>query len=175
MLDHFNRHRIKRRAGGCRSRLEEKVGHDLDQLSLDHSYEPDRFTYTLTRKYTPDFKVGGEHPFFIEVKGWWEQTDRMKFLAVIISNPDLRIFVALQKPFQTISKSSRTTYADWCTKNGIAWCPIPIPKDFLEQWVSGLRPSCHAPAATAVMQQQSIKTDGQPASPAVKGSRRRAA
>ena len=151
MLDHFNRHRPRRRPGGCRSKLEEKVGHDFDQLQLQHSYEPDKFEYQLTRRYTPDFKVECEHPFYVEVKGWWQAEDRNKFLAVVLSNPDLPIFVALQRPFQTISKTSKTTYAAWCARWGIRWTPIPISKEFLMRWANGERCTSPVPSATAAM------------------------
>ena len=73
----------------------ESVGHDFDQLQLQHSYEPDKFEYQLTRRYTPDFKVECEHPFYVEVKGWWQAEDRNKFLAVVLSNPDLSDFRGL--------------------------------------------------------------------------------
>lgn len=166
MLDHFNRHRPRRRPGGCRSKLEEKVGHDFDQLQLKHSYEPDKFEYQLTRRYTPDFKVECEHPFYVEVKGWWQAEDRNKFLAVVLSNPDLPIFVALQRPFQTISKTSKTTYAAWCARWGIRWTPIPISKEFLMRWANGERCTSPVPSATAAMPPRSTTKAGSTASAA---------
>ena len=42
-----------------------------------------------------------------------------------------RIFVALQRPNQRLSKQSKTTLAQWCQKQGIKWSPIPIPPDFI--------------------------------------------
>lgn len=92
------------------------------------------------------FRVGNVR---IEVKGWWPPAERSKFLAVVMANPELRIFVALQRPHLTLNKKSNTTYAMWCQKYGIAWCPIPIPPDFLRQWLAGQRPTFHAPAPTA--------------------------
>ena len=38
----------------------------------------------------------------------------MKFLSVIRNNPELRIFVALQRPNQRLNKQSKTTLAQWC-------------------------------------------------------------
>lgn len=146
MLEHFNRHRPRRKPGEYRSKLEEQVGAALDNRGLAYQYESEKFRYVLHKKYTPDFRVGN---VFIEVKGWWPPAERTKFLAVMLSNPGLPIFVALQRPFATLSKKSNTTYAEWCQKHGIAWSPIPIPNDFLDQWLDGRRPTFHVPPRTA--------------------------
>ncbi|MGB0352030.1 MAG: hypothetical protein ACPGDC_08860 [Synechococcus sp.] len=142
MFEGFNRQRRRRKPGEFRSKLEQQVSAQLQQLGLPHQYETEKFRYTLTRRYTPDFKVGD---VYIEVKGWWPPEERTKFLAVVFSNPELRIFVALQRPLQAINKQSSTSYAAWCQKHGIPWCPIPIPSDFLQQWIDGQRPSFHVP------------------------------
>ena len=52
-----------------------------------------QFDYTLHRRYCPDFKIGD---VYIEVKGVVCRADEV--LSVIRNNPDLRIFVALQRP-----------------------------------------------------------------------------
>lgn len=146
VLEHFNRHRPRRKPGEYRSKLEEQVGAALDNRGLAYQYESEKFRYVLHKKYTPDFCVGN---VFIEVKGWWPPAERTKFLAVMLSNPGLPIFVALQRPFATLSKKSNTTIAEWCQKHGIAWSPIPIPNDFLDQWLDGRRPTFHVPPRTA--------------------------
>jgi hypothetical protein len=146
MLEHFNRHRPRRKPGEYRSKLEEQVGAALTKQGLDYQYESEKFRYVLHKKYTPDFRVGN---VYIEVKGWWPPAERTKFLAVMLSNPGLPIFVALQRPFATLNKKSKTTIAEWCQKHGIAWSPIPIPSDFLDQWLAGSRPTFHVPRRTA--------------------------
>lgn len=146
MLDRYNRHRQSHADRERRSRLEEQVEQALESMGYSPSYEVERFNYVLHRKYTPDFKVG---QVFIEVKGWWPPAERSKFLSVIVCNPGLPIFVALQRPYMTLSKKSKTTLAEWCTKHGIAWCPIPIPPEFMQQWATGLRPTFHVPRPTA--------------------------
>ena len=149
MLEKFNRWNRQRKNKEHRSGLEDKVEDALREQGFSPEYEKESFPYILHRKYKPDFKVGDVH---IEVKGWWPSDQRQKFLSVVINNPDLRIFVALQRPHQTLNKKSKTSYAQWATKNGIAWCPIPIPKEFLDQWLAGERPTFHAPAKTAKAQ-----------------------
>jgi hypothetical protein len=173
MLDRYNRRLRSRKDREHRSQLETDVEQALINQGYSPQYETERFSYVLHKKYTPDFKVGS---VYIEVKGWWPPPERSKFLAVILSNPGLPIFVALQRPNMTLSKQSKTTYAQWCTKHGIAWCPIPIPPDFMKQWADGFRPAFHAPDQTAKVQtqRQSAKTDLFTASPAGLGTRSQA-
>lgn len=165
MLDRYNRRLRSRRDREHRSLLEQQVEEALVRQGLAPQYETEKFGYVLHRKYTPDFKVGD---VYVEVKGWWPSAERTKFLAVIVNNPGLRIFVALQRPHQTLSKQSKTTYAQWCSRYGIAWCPIPIPPDFINQWMNGQRPTCHVPAPTvkAPTQRCHAQTDLFGASPA---------
>ena len=163
MRNRFERFNQARRDKDHRSALEDQVEKALLQQGLDPKYEPDKFDYTLHRRYCPDFKIGD---VYIEVKGWWPSCERTKFLSVIRNNPDLRIFVALQRPSQRLSKQSKTTLAGWCTKNGIAWSPIPIPPDFIDQWLNGKQPTFHAPDVKAPTPRRSTRTGRSTASPA---------
>ena len=103
MRNRFERFNATRRDKDHRSALEDQVEKALLQQGLTPKYEPDKFDYTLHRRYCPDFKIGD---VYIEVKGWWPSSERMKFLSVIRNNPELRIFVALQRPNQRLSKQS---------------------------------------------------------------------
>ena len=169
MLEKFNRWNRQRKDKEHRSGLEDQVEDALRKQGFNPEYEKESFPYILHRKYKPDFKIGDVH---VEVKGWWQSSDRQKFLSVVINNPDLKIFVALQRPHQTLNKKSKTSYAQWATKNGIAWCPIPIPKEFLDQWLQGERPTFHVPVKTvkAATGQRNTKTAASTAS-SVKGDR----
>ena len=159
-FDHFNR--TKRRSGGGprRSHLEEVVEHDLDQLGFQSSYETDTFTYTTEHRYTPDYKVLGEHPFFIEVKGWMSPEMRRNLLAAVLANPTIPLLIAFQQPNQRISKGSKTTVAQWATKYGIPWAPIPIPRDLLMSWANGQRCTSHVQPARAAMRRRSTTKAG---------------
>ena len=163
MLDRFNRFNATRKQKDHRSKLEDEVEQALLDRGLSPQYEPDKFEYTLHRKYCPDFKIGD---VYIEVKGWWPSSERMKFLSVIRNNPELKIFVALQRPNQRLNKASKTTLAQWCQKQGIKWSPIPIPPDFIDQWLNGKQATFHVPAATAQTRQRSTKTEASSASAA---------
>ena len=166
MLDRFNRANRRRRDKEHRSNLETQVEEALKSQGLSPQYETDKFGYVLHRKYTPDFSLVDRNgqKFYIEVKGWWEPSSRSKFLAVILNNPTLPIFVALQRPLQTLSKKSKTTYAAWCNRYGIAWCPTPIPEEFMNQWLDGSRPTYRAPGAKAATQQLELTTTASTAS-----------
>ena len=163
MRNRFERFNQARRDKDHRSALEDQVEKALLQQGLDPKYEPDKFDYTLHRRYCPDFKIGD---VYIEVKGWWPSSERMKFLSVIRNNPELRIFVALQRPNQRLSKQSKTTLAQWCQKQGINWSPIPIPPDFIDQWLNGKQATFHVPAAKAATRRPSTQTDPSSASAA---------
>ena len=150
MYSSYNAARKKRKRGEFKGKLEEQINQSLLDQGLGISYEGERFDYYLKRWYTPDFLVKGQaFDFWIEVKGYWPSSRRNQFLCVLRNHPNLNIFVALQSPHQRISKQSRTTYCQWCEKYGVAWCPTPIPEDFLNQWVTGRKVSFRAPEATS--------------------------
>lgn len=155
MLDRYNRRLRSRKDREHRSQLEQQVEDALVAQGYTPLYETEKFGYVLHRKYTPDFKVGN---VYVEVKGWWPPAERTKFLAVIMNNPGLPIFVALQRPQLTLSKQSKTTYAQWCTKHGIAWCPVPIPPEFMQQWQQGARPTFHVLARNAKAATEPLNT-----------------
>lgn len=165
-FDAFNRNRRKTGATRLRSKLEERVQWHLDQLGIENNYETETVNYTIKRSYTPDFNLPGKHPFSIEVKGWLSSEDRQKLLAVVLANPDMRLLVAFQQPNQLIRKGSKRTVAEWATKHGIAWTPIPIPKELLMKWANGERCTFPVLSATAAMQHRAMTAAGSPASAA---------
>ena len=162
MFRHIKRNKEK----GHRSKLETQVEQALESQGLSCSYEKNSFVYYRKGRYTPDFTVDGPYPFHIEVKGYWIASDRTKTLAVIVANPDLRLLVALQRPHDKISKTSKTSYCEWCTKHGIPWSTIPIPTDLINQWRNGSRATMHVPSASPATQPQPTKKDGSTASAA---------
>ena len=161
MLNRFNRFNQSRKEKDHRSKLEDEVEKALLGLGLSPKYEPEKFEYTLHRKYTPDFLLGEDvngNKVWVEVKGWFPSADRMKILSVIRNNPELKIFIALQKPGQRLNKTSKTTLAGWCQKYGIPWSPIPIPPEFIDQWMQGKQPTFHVPAVKAPTPRRSTRT-----------------
>lgn len=136
-----------------RSKLEGDVAVALSQQGHPVNYEQTVLAYVTHQIYVPDFHLESEHGLiYIEVKGRYTSADRSKTLRVISSNPEIRLFVALQQPNQRLSKTSKRTYAKWCNDHGIPWCPTPIPPDYLQQWLNGLRPTYRARPAAVQMQ-----------------------
>lgn len=168
-FDRFNRNRRRTGPTRLRSKLEEAVDYELDQLGVEHSYESESVKYVVHHTYTPDFTVPGPHPFHIEVKGWLSVEDRSKLLNVVMANPTLPLLVVFQNPEQKIRKGSKRTVAEWATKYGIPWAPIPIPKEILMSWRDGKRCTSHVRSAIQATGQASTQMDGLRASAVATG------
>jgi hypothetical protein len=127
--------RVRSPGDDLRSYEERIVQEALAGLSLPFQYECKKLDYVLRKKYTPDFSVDGVH---VEVKGWWPPEDRAKLKAVRLGNPDDVLVVILVRPETKISKTSKTTYAEWCDKWGISWVPFNKDPDVIRQWVENV-------------------------------------
>jgi len=113
-----------------RSGLEERVADLLVELGVKYEYESTRVPYVIQHNYTPDFIL--PNGVWLEAKGYWDSKDRKKIKSVIRQNPDIDLRMVFQAPFNTISKKSKTTYAQWCDKLGIKWTSFAtIPIDWL--------------------------------------------
>ena len=83
-------------------------------------YEPTRLSYVIpasAHTYTPDFHLEGTN-IWIETKGLFSAADRKKMLLVKEQHPDKTFIIVFQNPLLKLTKTSKTTYADWCRKNG---------------------------------------------------------
>ena len=110
-----------------RSNLEKNIADLLTGLGVSYEYESEKLSYTIEHNYTPDFVL--PNYTYLEAKGYWAPEDRRKILAVKKSNPDVDIRMVFQSPYNTISKKSKTTYAQWCERHDIPWSSyqdIPI-------------------------------------------------
>lgn len=113
-----------------RSGLEEKVSDLLVELGVDYEYETEKVNYVIKHNYIPDFKL--PNGIYLECKGYWDSEDRRKIKAVKQQNPDLDLRMVFQAPYNTISRKSKTTYAQWCEKNNIPWTSFKnIPLEWL--------------------------------------------
>lgn len=114
-----------------RSRLEERLARWLEVNGQSFEYETLKLNYTVQAVYTPDFIL--PNGVILEAKGYFRPEDRRKMAAIKKQHPDLDIRLVFQSPHNTISKSSKTTYAMWADKYGFKWCPShSIPLDWLE-------------------------------------------
>ena len=113
-----------------RSKLEERVADLLEGLGVSYEYESNKVPYIIQHHYVPDFVLPNH--VYLETKGYWDPKDRRKILAVLRDNPDLDLRMVFQAPYNTISKKSKTTYAQWCEKHNIPWTSFHnIPLDWL--------------------------------------------
>ena len=127
--------RPKKKTSKYRSKLEEKVGDLLKGLDVNFQYETTKFAYTIPHNYTPDFIL--PNGVILECKGYWDSEDRRKIKSVKEQNPDIDLRMVFQSPYNTITKKSKTTYAQWCDKNGIPWTSFKnIPLKWLIQRAS---------------------------------------
>lgn len=117
-----------------KSKLEVKFPAELAKVkNVEITYETVRLPYTLKRYYLPDFvcrtATGGV--FFIEVKGYFRGTDRVKLKAVREAHPeaDVRLLFAANNK---ISSKSTMRYSDWCEKNGFTYAIKTIPDSWFE-------------------------------------------
>ena len=113
-----------------KSKLEENVADLLTELGVSYEYESEKLSYTIEHNYTPDFVL--PNYVYLETKGYWDAADRRKVLAVKRDNPDIDLRMVFQAPYNKISKSSKTTYAQWCERHDIPWTSFHnIPLDWL--------------------------------------------
>lgn len=117
---------------GYRSGLENSLIQKLEELDLKPNYEATRFEYIVPEQrhtYTPDFHLSPH--IVIETKGLWKVEDRYKMLYMIEQHPEISFRMVFQNANQKIKKGSKTSYADWCDKNGILWAHKTIPKEWI--------------------------------------------
>ena len=110
-----------------RSRLEERLARWLELNGQQFEYETLRLDYTVSAVYTPDFIL--PNGVILEAKGYFKPEDRRKMLAVKKQHPNLDIRLVFQAPYNTLTKTSKTTYAKWAEKHGFLWAPsydIPL-------------------------------------------------
>ena len=126
---------------GYKSGLELSVSEQIKNTEYPLNYETETLHYIVPErkaKYTPDFvftKLDGSL-MYIETKGRWTSTDRLKMKHVLQSNPGIDIRMVFQAPTQKISKASKTTYEDYAKKLGIKYIgKKTIPEEWLVECI----------------------------------------
>lgn len=119
---------------GFRSGLEERIAEQLDKAGVDYTYEEVKLNYIKPASkhvYTPDFVLS--NGIIVETKGRFLMADRQKHILVKRHNPTLDIRFVFSNSKARISKLSRTTYADWCNKNGFKFADKEIPSEWINE------------------------------------------
>ncbi len=113
-----------------RSQFESNIARKLVERGIPFEYEKERVVYVpKPRTYTPDFYFP-ETNVYVETKGHLDKGDRVKMLLVKEQNPELDIRFVFIRASNKIYKGSKTTYADWATKNGFQWAEGSIPEEW---------------------------------------------
>lgn len=123
---------------GFRSGLEDNVNDMLIENNKSFSYESEKISYIQPQtkhNYTPDFvlnKIDG-NKMYVETKGRWVKTDRLKFDLIFEQYPGIDIRFVFQNPNAKLYKGSKTTYAQYCDKKGWRWAKKEIPDEWLKE------------------------------------------
>ena len=115
-----------RHNGIYRSQFEARFAKALVDNKLKAKYEQDKIKYTQPaqpRTYTPDWTI--REGVYIETKGRFTGADRKKMLWVRdCVEEGTVIYLLFMRASVTLSKTSKTTYGDWCDKHGFEWADI---------------------------------------------------
>lgn len=126
---------IRQRAivAGYRSGLEETISLQLASLAVPVLYETEKIRYEVNevRSYTPDFKL--PNGIIIESKGRFVAADRKKHLLIQKQHIFLDIRFVFSNSKAKLTKGSKTTYGDWCTKHGFLYADKLIPEEWIKE------------------------------------------
>jgi hypothetical protein len=114
-------------SGAYRSKFEAKLAPAL--LAAGAEYEKEQLAYQLDRLYRPDWTTPSG--VIIELKGYFPAEDRAKMRAVKAAHPNRVIAIVFQNALTTLTKKSKTTYAEWATKHGFHWAHKDVPASWL--------------------------------------------
>lgn len=119
---------------GFRSGLEEETSKFLTDNGAKFTYEEMKIRYlqpATERQYTPDFVL--ENGIIIETKGRFLVADRKKHILIKRQHPHLDIRFVFSNSKQKLNKASRTTYAQWCIKNGFQYADKEVPVHWIKE------------------------------------------
>lgn len=117
---------------GFRSGLEETLSSQLRRAKLPVHFEAFKVPYRVEKSctYTPDFLL--PNGIIVESKGRFVTADRQKHLMIQSQHPALDIRFVFSRSTSRISKTSRTSYAGWCTAKGFLYADKVIPESWLK-------------------------------------------
>lgn len=120
-------------AAGYRSGLEENMAINLEERGVSFTYEEVKIKWldSKVRNYTPDFVL--ENGIIIETKGRFVSTDRRKHKEIKKQYPDKDIRFVFSNSRARLYKGAKSTYGDWCDKNGFLYSDKTIPDEWLKE------------------------------------------
>ena len=116
-----------------RSGLEDQVAAFLSTNQQEVRYEQLKIEWEdlRYRVYTADFVL--DNGIIIETKGKFDAEDRRKHLEIKKQHPKLDIRFVFSNSKAKLYKGSKTTYEEWCEKNGFLWSHRIIPLTWLQE------------------------------------------
>tara|TARA_B110000495_G_C22622744_1_gene370977 strand:- start:126 stop:527 length:402 start_codon:yes stop_codon:yes gene_type:complete len=119
---------------GYRSGLEHKTAEMLKKKKVKYTYEETKIKWEdyRIRKYTPDFIL--HNGIVIETKGRFTREDRRKHLAIkrqYGKEYDIRFVFSNSR--SKLDKGAKSTYGEWCTKNGFLYADKEIPQEWIDE------------------------------------------
>jgi hypothetical protein len=96
-------------------------------------YETTKIKYVIPESlhtYTVDFVL--PNGIMVETKGRFVAEDRKKHLLIQKQHPELDIRFVFQNSKVKINKGSKTSYADWCNKNGFTFVDKEVPEEWFK-------------------------------------------
>mgnify|MGYP003627375752 CR=1 FL=1 len=129
----YNKTRRRAIQAGYRSGLEEETALYLKDKKVSFTYEKEKIKWLdmKYRTYTPDFVLG--NGIIIETKGRFVASDRRKHKEVRQQHPALDIRFVFSNSSQRLYKGAKSSYGDWCSKNGFKYADKVIPQEWLEE------------------------------------------
>lgn len=121
-----------------RSGLEKTNAALLQKAGQPVIYEQYAIPYVVPSRnatYTPDFVLA--NGIIVETKGIFDAADRKKHQLIQEQFPELDIRFVFSNSKSKIYKGSKTTYGDWCEKNGLMYADKLIPLEWLKESKSG--------------------------------------
>ena len=118
---------------GYRSGLEDRISEQLKGLGVPFEYEKFKIKYEVNevRTYSPDYVL--PNGIIVESKGRFVAADRKKHLLVKKQHPELDIRFVFSNSKAKITKGSKTSYGDWCDKNGYIYADKLIPEEWIKE------------------------------------------
>ena len=116
-----------------RSGLEDQVAAFLSDKQKEVRYEQLKIEWAdfRYRTYTADFVL--DNGIIVETKGKFDVDDRHKHLEIKKQHPELDIRFVFSNSNAKLYKGSKTTYAEWCEKNGFLWAHRVVPLTWLKE------------------------------------------
>ena len=121
----------KRKDPTFKSGLERKA---WEAMPSKVEYETDKLKYWVEHTYNPDFTIAPNT--YIETKGRFLSADRAKHLYIKEQHPEVKVYFLFGNASNTLTKSSKTTYAAWCEKYGFEYADFykdGIPEEWFHK------------------------------------------